>query len=163
MSDRKLAGFILAIGAIGIGYWLLRLQAQVRGGAESPVSGPPAPGTPSPGITPPAGRTGSMGGKTPLQRLMAWASSLGLIVTSTTGGKHKGKPGEPGSSLHYVGRAIDVQLPAVSRYSWADVFRSATEQGFYILPEFYKGYGRYGYSSGPHAHVSVPISGDPRR
>lgn len=60
------------------------------------------------------------------------------------------------NSWHYVGSwdnpgAVDVEPKSIKDV--AAFKAAATAQGFKVLDENYTGYGKYGYSSGPHFHI----------
>jgi hypothetical protein len=136
MNDRLFSSWVLVVGALGFGYYYYRLSHKTLG----PVPGSKPIGPP----VPPEMGTG----QTPLQRLLGFAESMGLRVYSTTRGRHVT------GSLHYQGRAIDTGLGG---HTPEEVQSAAEAQGFRVLPELYKGWGRYGYSSGPHMHIEVPF------
>ena len=167
-NDRLSASWVLLVGAIAVGYWfytldplrrktLLHSGAGGSAGATTPADvGATLGGVPTvdPGASirdPVTGATVAAGA--PLAALLGFASAEGLTVTSTTGGSHTP------TSLHYQGRAIDVGVSGLSSASIAQKVQDALNAGFKVLQELYTGNGRYGYSSGPHLHISDPAPG----
>lgn len=150
LSDSQTASIVLLIGGIGLGLWWYRLDPTERASVleREKGEGPRMAGGPVPGrrtaADPYAAERKPVSGS-PMARLEAFAAKWGLTVTSRT---RKGNP----RSMHYFGRAIDTSRGRTPRET-AQIIADAIQSGFRVLDENYRGYGRWGYSSGPHLHI----------
>ncbi len=149
--DTRLGAIGLIFGAIAVGYVYYKERS------ATVAALPPGSASDSGGgglVNQPANYTG-----TPLQRLTAFAKDMGLTITS---GLRSGSttPHAPGFSLHNIGHAIDVGGGPLSTPEGVQTVTNAAQaQGFNVLPELYQGYGPYGYSTGPHLHISISPPG----
>ena len=140
MEDSKSASLILIAGAVGVGYWFYHLsQGKLAPAAADTTTGP--------NLQPNSVTMGS-----PLARLEAFAQAWNLPITSTTGGQHAP------NSLHYQGRAEDVSVRGLTQQAIDAIKAAAAAAGIHVLDERYTGNGPYGPSSGPHLHLSIPVS-----
>ena len=139
MNDTKSASLVMIAGAVGVGYWYWSLK---HGSLSAPAAG--AGPAPTPGGLPAVSAT--PGSK--LAALEAFAAKWGLTITSGF------RPGA--NSLHGMGRAVDVGVPAAGEQSAIEA--DAAALGIHIYPETAGQVGANGsVSTGPHWHVSYPI------
>lgn len=144
MNDTRTASLVLVAGAAGVAWWYWHLTSP-----QGALASPAAPGGAS---GPGALSSNPVALGRPLDRLEAFARQWGLPITSTTGGQHAP------NSLHYQGRAIDVGVRGLSASALATLKEAAAAAGIHVLDEQYTGQGPYGYSSGPHLHLSIPTN-----
>ena len=154
--DTRLASLGLLLGAGMLAYSYYKARQGV-----GPLAAPPAGG----GAGSTGGSSGALsssgGGGTlsPLEELTAWAGSLGLTITSgQRTAAQEAALGGPPTSLHVLGRAIDVSVAGLSGPQIQSILDSAHAQGFNA---FFEGQGNtpYGYSTGNHLHVSISPPG----